>query len=44
MNMDFDRNFKTAARHQTARTIIICVTVLVTTYWALPIIIAALKR
>jgi hypothetical protein len=42
--MDFDRNFQSAARHQTIRTAMICATVLLSMYWLVPILIAALKR
>ena len=42
--MDFDSNFKTAARHQTARTVITCLTVLIVAYWVVPVVIAALKH
>lgn len=41
---NFDQNFRLAARHQTARTVIMCATVLAVAYWVLPIIIAAIKH
>ena len=42
--MDFDSNFKSAARHQTARTLIWCLTILVCAYWLVPVVVAALKH
>ena len=41
---DFDKNFRLVARHQTARTVIMCLTVLALAYWILPVIIAAVKH
>lgn len=35
--------FKTIARYQTIRTAFICGTVLLVAYWAMPVLLAALK-
>lgn len=44
MKSDFDQNFKMIARHQTFRTIVICASVLVSVWWMVPVLLAALKR
>lgn len=40
---NIDASFRTAARHQTARTVIICATALILAYWLIPVALAALK-